>query len=387
MYKILTLNNISVKGLDCFPRDHYEIASEMGHPDAVLVRSFNMHDMDLPDALKAIGRAGAGVNNIPVEAMSERGVAVFNAPGANANAVKELVLAGMFMAARNLCTAWDYTRSLDASAPDLEQQVEAGKKKFVGFELPGRTLGVIGLGAIGVRIANAARALGMQVIGYDPKITVRSAWQLSSDVQHAASVDELLSHADFVTFHVPLNDATRNMINADRLGRMKPSAVLLNFARAGIVDEADVCRALDTGQLHAYVCDFPTPTLLAHPKVIALPHLGASTREAEENCAVIVAEQLREYLENGNVRNSVNLPEVFLPRAGDSRLAVINRNLPDMVGQISHILGKASLNIVHMVNESRNAIAYTVMDVEGQITEDAAREIFAIDGVLRVRVL
>ncbi|WP_018954051.1 phosphoglycerate dehydrogenase [Thioalkalivibrio sulfidiphilus] len=387
MYKILTLNNISVKGLDCFPRDHYEIASEMSHPDAVLVRSFNMHDMDLPDALKAIGRAGAGVNNIPVEAMSERGVAVFNAPGANANAVKELVLAGMFMAARNLCAAWDYTRNLDTAAPDLEHRVEAGKKKFVGFELPGRILGVIGLGAIGVRIANAARALGMQVIGYDPKITVRSAWQLSSDVQHAASVDDLLSRSDFVTFHVPLNDATHNMINADRLGRMKPGAVLLNFARAGIVDEEAVCRALDAGQLHAYVCDFPTPALLANPKVIALPHLGASTHEAEENCAVIVAEQLREYLENGNVRNSVNLPEVFLPRAGDSRLAVINRNLPDMVGQISHILGKAGLNIVHMVNESRGAIAYTIMDVEGEITEDAAREISAIDGVLRVRVL
>ncbi len=387
MYKILTLNNISVKGLDCFPRDHYEIASEMSHPDAVLVRSFNMHDMDLPADLKAIGRAGAGVNNIPVEAMSERGVAVFNAPGANANAVKELVLAGMFMAARNLCTAWDYTRNRDTAAPDLEHRVEAGKKKFVGFELPGRTLGVIGLGAIGVRIANAARALGMHVIGYDPKITVRSAWQLSSDVQHAASVDDLLSRSDFVTFHVPLNDATRNMINADRLGRMKSGAVLLNFARAGIVDEEAVCRALDAGQLHAYVCDFPTPALLANPKVIALPHLGASTHEAEENCAVIVAEQLREYLENGNVRNSVNLPEVFLPRAGDSRLAVINRNLPDMVGQISHILGKASLNIVNMVNKSRGSIAYTIMDVEGEITEDAAREISAIDGVLRVRVL
>jgi len=387
MYKILTLNNISVKGLDRFPRDHYELASEISHPDAVLVRSFNMHDMDLPGELKAIGRAGAGVNNIPVEAMSERGVAVFNAPGANANAVKELVVAGMLIAARNLCGAWDYTRKLDDKAPDLEHQVEAGKKKFVGFELPGRTLGVIGLGAIGVQIANVARSLGMQVIGYDPKITVRSAWQLSSDVQHATSVDEVLTQSDFVTFHVPLNDHTRHMINADRLARMKPGSVVLNFARAEIVDEEAVCRALDAGQIHAYVCDFPSPRVMAHPKVVALPHLGASTREAEENCAVIVAGQLREFLENGNVRNSVNLPEVFLPRAGDSRLTVINRNLPDMVGQISHILGKSGLNIVHMVNESRGAVAYTVMDVEGDITEDAAREITAIDGVLRVRVL
>jgi D-3-phosphoglycerate dehydrogenase / 2-oxoglutarate reductase len=387
MYKILTLNNISVKGLDCFPRDHYEIASELTHPDAILVRSHNMHSMKLPDELKAVGRAGAGVNNIPVDDLSERGVAVFNAPGANANAVKELVVAGMLIAARNLFGAWDYTRNLDASAPDLEHQVEAGKKKFVGFELPGRTLGVIGLGAIGVQIANAARALGMQVIGYDPKITVRRAWQLSSEVQHASNVDELLSRADFVTFHVPLVDATRNMINADRLERMKQGAVLLNFARPGIVDDEAACRALDSGRLHAYVCDFPSPMLMAHPKVVALPHLGASTREAEENCAVIVAEQLREYLENGNVRNSVNLPEVYLPRAGDRRVAVVNRNMPDMVGQMSHILGKAGLNIVHMVNESRGSIAYSIMDVEGEITEDAARELNAIDGVLRVRVL
>jgi D-3-phosphoglycerate dehydrogenase / 2-oxoglutarate reductase len=387
MYKILTLNNISVKGLDRFPRDHYEIASEMTHPDAILVRSFNMHDMTLPSELKAVGRAGAGVNNIPVEAMTDLGVAVFNAPGANANAVKELVVAGMLIAARNLCGAWDYTRNLDASAPDLEHRVENGKKKFVGFELPGRTLGVIGLGAIGVQIANAARALGMKVIGFDPKITVRRAWQLSAEVQQAATVDELLAQADFITFHVPLVDATRNMINADRLERMKPGAVLLNFARPGIVDDEAACRALDSGHLHAYVSDFPSPLLMAHPKVVALPHLGASTVEAEENCAVIVAEQLREYLEHGNVRNSVNLPEVYLPRAGETRVAVINRNLPDMVGQMSHILGKAGLNIVHMVNESRASVAYSIMDVEGQITEDAAREISAIDGVLRVRVL
>ncbi|OOG25181.1 3-phosphoglycerate dehydrogenase [Thioalkalivibrio denitrificans] len=387
MYKILTLNNISVKGLDCFPRDHYEISSEMSHPDAILVRSHNMRDMKIPDEVKAIGRAGAGVNNIPVEEMSERGVAVFNAPGANANAVKELVVAGMLIAARNLFGAYDYTRTLDTASPDLERHVEAGKKKFVGFELPGRVLGVIGLGAIGVQVANAARALGMHVIGYDPKITVHRAWQLSSDVQHAATVDELLSKADFLTFHVPLVEATRSMINADRLQRMKPGAVILNFARAGIVDDEAACVALDEGRLHAYVSDFPSPQLMAHPRVVVLPHLGASTREAEENCAVIVAEELREYLENGNVRNSVNLPDLFLPRAGDHRVTVVNRNLPDMVGQMSHILGKANLNIVHMVNESRGAIAYSIMDVEGEITEDAARELDAIDGVLRVRVL
>jgi D-3-phosphoglycerate dehydrogenase / 2-oxoglutarate reductase len=387
MYKILTLNNISVKGLDCFPRDHYEISSEMSRPDAILVRSHDMHDMRLPDELKAIGRAGAGVNNIPVQAMSERGVAVFNAPGANANAVKELVVAGMLLAARNLFGAWDYTRKLNVAAPDLEQQVEAGKKRFVGFELPGRTLGVVGLGAIGVQVANAARVLGMQVIGYDPKITVRRAWQLSSEVQYASTVDELLSRADFITFHVPLVDATRNMINADRLERLKPGAVLLNFARPGVVDDEAACRSLDQGRLHAYVSDFPNPLLMGHPKVFVLPHLGASTREAEENCAVIVAEELRDFLEHGNVRNSVNLPDVHLDRAGDSRLTVIKRNLPDMVGQMSHALGKSGLNIVHMVNESRGPITYSIVDVEGQITEDAVRELDAIDGVLRVRVL
>lgn len=387
MFKILTLNNISVKGLERLPLDHFEVASEIAHPDAVLVRSAKMHDMEIPASLKAVGRAGAGVNNIPVERMSDRGIVVFNAPGANANAVKELVIAGMLLAARNICAAWDYTRGLEADESTLSKQVESGKKQFVGFELPGRTLGVIGLGAIGVQVANAARALGMNVIGFDPKITLERAWQLSADVQRATTVDDLLARSDFITFHVPLTDATRNLVNRDRLHLLKKGAVVLNFARDGIVDEAALPELLDAGHVHAYVTDFPTLALKQHPHVIALPHLGASTGEAEENCAVMVAAQLREYLENGNVRNSVNFPEVFLPRNGTTRLAVVNRNLPDMVGQISHLLGKAGVNIAHMVNESRGDIAYTLLDAEGEIDSTTADAIAAIDGVLRVRVL
>lgn len=387
MYKILTLNNISVKGLERLPLDHYEVASEITHPDAILVRSAKMHDMEIPPSLKAVGRAGAGVNNIPVPRMSENGVVVFNAPGANANAVKELVVAGMLLAARNICAAWDYTRGLSGDDVTLHKQVEAGKNRFVGYELPGRTLGVIGLGAIGVAVANTARALGMNVIGYDPKITLERAWQLSSDVQRAHTVDDLLARSDFVTFHVPLTDATRNLVNSDRLRLLKKGAVILNFARDGIVDEVALPAALDEGGLHAYVTDFPSAEIKNHPRVIALPHLGASTHEAEENCAVMVSDQVREYLENGNVKNSVNFPEVSLPRIGASRLAVVNRNLPDMVGQISHILGKSGVNIGHMVNESRGDLAYTLLDVEQQIDGATADAIARIGGVLRVRVL
>ncbi len=316
MYKIQTLNNISVRGLERLPRERYEIASEIGHPDAILVRSHPMHGMEIPDTVVAIGRAGAGVNNIPVEEMSRRGIAVFNAPGANANAVKELVLAGMLLAARNICQGWEFARSQEGDDAALDKAVEAGKKKFVGFELPGRTLGVIGLGAIGVLVANAARALGMRVIGYDPQITVARAWQLSSEVEQAHSVDELMSRSQFVTVHVPLTDSTRNLINAERIKLLQDRGVLLNFSRSGIVDDVAAVAALDAGKLWAYVCDFPTNLTKNHPRVITLPHLGASTEEAEENCAIMVAEQLRDYLENGNVRNSVNFPELVMSRGG-----------------------------------------------------------------------
>ncbi|HEX7028010.1 MAG TPA: phosphoglycerate dehydrogenase [Gammaproteobacteria bacterium] len=388
MYKILTLNNISPKGLDRLPRDRYEVASEIQHPDAILLRSFKMHDMEIPAGLKAVGRAGAGVNNIPIDKMSKAGIVVFNTPGANANAVKELVVAGMLLACRNICQAWQYTNELkEGSNEALNKQVEAGKKKYAGFELPGRTLGVIGLGAIGVLVANVARSLGMRVIGYDPAITVQSAWKLSSDIEHATSIDDLLAKSDFVTFHVPLLDSTRNLLNAERLSRMKDGVVVMNFARDGIVDDRAVLQALETKKVHAYVTDFPTLELQNKPGVITLPHLGASTEEAEENCAMMVADQVRDYLENGNIRNSVNFPTVSLPRSGEQRVAVVNENRPDMVSQISHVLGGLGVNIIHMVNESRGDIAYTLIDTDSILDPSVADKLKAVKGVLAVRLI
>jgi len=387
MYRILTLNNISVAGLDRLPRDHYEIASEFSAPDAILLRSYKMHDMAIPPSLKAVGRAGAGVNNIPVERMSAAGIPVFNAPGANANAVKELVLAGMLLGARNICQAWDFARGLEGSDAEISRQVEGGKKNYVGVELPGRTLGVIGLGAIGVKVANAAHALGMQVVGFDPQITVNRAWQLSANVQQATSVDDLLSRADFVTFHVPLVDQTRHMIDADRLRNMRDGVVILNFARDGIVDDEAVCAAIDSGKVRSYVCDFPSNLLKEHDRVITLPHIGASTGEAEDNCAVMVAEQVRDYLENGNITNSVNFPEVNMPRTQGYRITVVNANVPNMLGQISTDLAKAGLNIIDMVNRSRGELAYTIADVEQPASQGCIDEIARIEGVLAVRAV
>ncbi|MEO0425434.1 MAG: 3-phosphoglycerate dehydrogenase family protein [Pseudomonadota bacterium] len=387
MYKILKLNNIAATGLAELPQDRYEIGTEISQPDGILVRSTKMHDMELPASLKAVARAGAGVNNIPVEALTARGIPVFNAPGANANAVKELVIAGMLLACRNICPAWDYARGLDGDDDVLHRAVEAGKKQFAGFELPGRTLGIVGLGAIGVQVANAALALGMRVIGHDPTITVERAWQLSAQVEQAGSVDEVVAAADFITFHVPLLPSTRHLLNNARLQRMKKGAVVLNFARQGIVDDEAALRALDDGRLYAYVCDFPTLALNGHPRVVALPHLGASTSEAESNCAVMVAQQLRDYLEHGNVRNAVNFPSISLPRGTERRLAVVNQNQPDMVGQLSHHLGEARVNIVRMVNESRDQIACTIMDVDGELTESLLSALSAVPGVLSLRVL
>ncbi|HEX7115901.1 MAG TPA: phosphoglycerate dehydrogenase [Steroidobacter sp.] len=387
-FKILTLNNISVRGLERLPRDRYEIASEIGHPDAILVRSADMHSMEIPASVKAVARAGAGTNNIPVALLSKRGVPVFNAPGANANAVKELVIAGLFLAARNICQAWEYVRSLEGSDHEIEKAVEQAKKRFVGYELPGRTLGVIGLGAIGVEVANAAHSLGMHVLGFDPQITVRRAWQLSSGVEQALSLDDLFARSDMVTVHVPLLDSTRNLVNAARLKLLKPHGVILNFARGGIVDESAVLEALDAGKLGAYVCDFPSAANKKHPRVIALPHLGASTREAEENCAVMVADTLREFLEHGNIRHSVNFPEAVLPRTGTgTRLAIANENVPNMVGQISTALASANLNIADLLNKSRGELAYTLIDVDGQVPAPIIERLRGIEGVLSVREL
>jgi D-3-phosphoglycerate dehydrogenase len=387
-YRILTLNNISARGLERLPRDRYEVAAEMERPEAILVRSADMHKAVVPDSVLAVGRAGAGVNNIPVAELSKRGIPVFNAPGANANAVKELVLAGLLLAARNICPAWAFARSLTGDDHAIDTAVEQGKKKFVGFELPGRMLGVVGLGAIGVEVANAALSLGMKVLGYDPQITVQRAWQLSANVEQALSLDDLFARADAVSVHVPLNDQTKKLVNEARLKLMKKSGIVLNFARAGIVDDAAVVAALDAGRLHAYVCDFPNTMLKDHAKVVTLPHLGASTGEAEENCAVMVADQIRDFLENGNIKNSVNYPEVLLPRAQNTtRLAIANRNVPNMVGQISTCLASSRINIADLLNKSRGEFAYTLIDAEGPIGDDLLRKIRAIEGILTARVI
>ena len=388
MFKILTLNHIRVSGLERLPRDHYEVASEIQHPDALLLRSYSLHDWPIPPSLLAVGRAGAGVNNIPIDEMSKRGIVVFNAPGANANAVKELVLTGMLLAARNIYPALEYVRQLKGSAEELEQLVEAGKKRFAGFELPGRTLGVIGLGSIGVRVANAAEALGMRVIGYDPNITVGNAWQLSAQVKQVMSVAELLSQSDFVTLHVPMLADTHHLINSDRLRKAKPGLTLLNFARAGVVEEQAVLDALAEDRLHAYVCDFPSPALQGNSKVLALPHLGASTVEAEENCAIMVAEQIRDYLEHGTIRNSVNFPSMEIPRTeGACRLLIVNANIPHMIERISTAIARLDINIVDMLNRSRGDIACTLIDVSCPLPGTVIEEIARIEGVLRVRAL
>ncbi len=388
MWRVLLYNNISVKGLEQLPRESYETSSDIQHPDAILLRSANLHSEPIPETVLAVGRAGAGVNNVPVAELTRRGIPVFNAPGANANAVKELVLAGLFLSARNICPAWAHVQGMTGSDEEIHKATEACKKQFVGFELPGRTLGVVGLGAIGVLVANAAKALGMRVVGYDPQITVDNAWQLDAGVEAARSVGDLMSRSDMITIHVPLVDATREMVDASRLQQAKPGATLLNFSRSEVVNEADVLAALDEGKLHTYICDFPSNAVKNHPKAVALPHLGASTVEAQDNCAVMVARQIRDYLETGNVHNSVNFPEVSLPRGdkGD-RICVVNANVPNMLGQISSALADAGLNIDDMYNKSQGEIAYTVVDVEGVVPDAVVEQLSAIEGVLKVRLL
>jgi D-3-phosphoglycerate dehydrogenase / 2-oxoglutarate reductase len=387
-YRILTLNNIAARGLERLPRERYEVASDLNQPDAILVRSADMHKITVPPSVLAIGRAGAGTNNIPVVELSKRGIPVFNAPGANANAVKELVLAGLFLAARNICQAWVFARGLSGDDHAIDEAVEKGKKQFVGFELPGRTLGVIGLGAIGVEVANSARALGMKVLGYDPQITVHRAWQLSSSVEQALSLDDLFARSDAISVHVPLNNDTRGLVSAARLNLMRKGGMILNFARAPIVDDAAVIASLSANHLGAYICDFPNNVLKDHARVVTLPHLGASTGEAEENCAVMVADTVREYLENGTIRNSVNFPESLLPRIpGVTRVAVANRNVPNMVGQISTCLAAAGLNIADLLNKSRGEYAYTLIDIDSTVPQSIVGQIRGIEGVLAARVI
>jgi D-3-phosphoglycerate dehydrogenase len=386
-FNVLVLNSISASGLKQLPAERYHAAKDVKSPDAVLVRSADMHSMAIPASVRAIARAGAGTNNIPVAAMSSRGVPVFNAPGANANAVKELVLAGMLMAARNLPAALRFVATLDPKDSHLEQRVEEGKKQFAGFELTGHTLGIVGLGKIGCLVADAAIKLGLNVLGYDPDITVDAAWSLPAQVKRAASVAEVLKHTNFVTLHVPLVAATKHLLNADNLGLMKAGAVLLNFSRDGVVDDGAVLASLNGKHLGMYVCDFPSAALLGHERVLALPHLGASTREAEDNCAVMVAIQLRDFLDHGNIANAVNFPAVNMARESNFRVAIANANVPNMLGQISTTMARAGLNIHNMVNKSRGEMAYTLVDVESPVSEAVLAKLAAITGVLSVRYL
>ncbi|MDB2544721.1 3-phosphoglycerate dehydrogenase family protein [Woeseiaceae bacterium] len=385
MHKIQILNNIAKEGLDRFPVDNYSLSDEMTDPIAIILRSYNMHDFLIPESVKAIARAGAGVNNIPLESMTNRGIPVFNAPGANANAVKELTIAALLISARNICTARDFVRSIDCDGDELKKLIESGKKKYAGIELPGRTLGVIGLGAIGVHVANAALALGMKVIGYDPKVTVNNAWKLSSGVEKVEKLEDIFRRSDAVTIHVPLIPETKNLINNECLSLLKNDSILINFSRGGVISSEEVLAALDDGILRSYVCDFPEPSLIEHEKVIALPHLGASTIEAEQNCAIMVAENLKDYLENGNISYSVNFPSTVLPRTNAYRLTVTNRNIPNMVGQISTCLASADLNIEDLLNKSIGNLAYTIVDLDTVIPDSIIKHIYNIDGVLAVR--
>ena len=387
-FRIRTLNAISQVGLSRLPGDRYVVGHDVTHPDALLLRSASLHNQPIDASVLAVARAGAGTNNIPIPEYSKRGIPVFNTPGANANAVKELVVAGLFLAARNIVDAAAFAHRLDGDHATMDKLVEAGKKNYVGFELPGRTLGVIGLGAIGVEVANVALSLGMNVLGYDPGITVQHAWALSSQVEHVTSLNDVLKRSDIVTVHVPLVAATKGLIGAEQFAAMKSSAVLLNFARGPIVDEPSLLHALENNQLRGYVCDFPTPTLNKRPRVVTLPHLGASTNEAEENCARMAADQLRWYLEDGTIQNSVNFPDARLPRgAGTRRLAIANSNVPNMVGQISTMLADAGLNISDLLNKSRGDLAYTLVDVEGTVPSGLLERVRGIGGVLSARLL
>ena len=383
--EILVINQIAQVGLRRFPPARYSVVKESKDPQAILVRSADLHEFQFGPSLRAVGRAGAGVNNIPVPALSKRGIPVSNAPGANANAVKELVLAGMLIAARNLAPALAFIRNIEGG--NLAKRVEDGKKQFAGFELPGHTLGVIGLGKIGSLVADAAIRLGMNALGYDPHITVDAAWSLPSQVRRANSIDEILKSSHFVSLHVPLVDKTRHLVNAKNLEHFRAGAVLLNFSREGVVSDEAVLKGLESGRLKWYVTDFPSPALLGNDRVIALPHLGASTGEAEDNSAVMVADQVREYLENGNLQNAVNFPEASMAREAPYRLAIANANVPDMLGRISHALGRRKINIHNMLNKSRGEMAYTLVDADSPVPAGVVDELCELAGVLAVRYL
>ncbi|HEX7598653.1 MAG TPA: phosphoglycerate dehydrogenase [Polyangia bacterium] len=387
MFKIQTLNKIAMIGLDGFSRDQYEIASDILNPDAILVRSADMHSLQLPASVKAIGRAGAGVNNIPVEACSKRGVVVFNTPGANANGVKELVLAGLLLSSRRIVQGIDWVKTLKGKGKEVGALVEKGKNDFVGPEIKGKKLGVVGLGAIGVMVANDAVALGMEVAGFDPYISVEAAWGLARTVRRATSLDQLLSQSDYITLHVPLVDQTKGMLNAGKFSLMKKGVRIINLARGGLVKNADLIEATKSGTVACYVTDFPDDELLGVPNVIPIPHLGASTPEAEDNCAVMAVEQVRDFLENGNVKNAVNFPACALPVMGRNRIIVANANVPNMVGQITTALAADKINIADMMNKSAGDMAYNIIDVDGDAGEAQVEKLRKIDGIVMARLI
>ncbi|GHV90760.1 D-3-phosphoglycerate dehydrogenase [Spirochaetia bacterium] len=387
MFRIQTLNKISPLGLELFPRDKYEVASELPNPDAILVRSADLHSVEIPDSVKAIARAGAGYNNVPVEACSKRGVVVFNTPGGNANAVKELVLAALLLSSRNILGGINWGKTIADKADEVPDLVEKGKSKFDGPELRGKTLGVVGLGAIGVMVANDAISLGMDVIGYDPYISVDAAWNLSRQVTRADTLEGLLTKADYVTLHIPLSDTTKGLLNAEKFRFMKKGARVINMARGGLVNEADIIAALGTEHLSSYVTDFPSAELLGCPGAICIPHLGASTPEAEDNCAVMAVHQLMDFLDAGTIRNSVNFPRCRLDLRAPHRLLVANRNIPNMVGQITTILAEININIMDLINHHRDDYAYNIIDTEQKIPEEALERLKKVDGIIRVRTI
>jgi len=387
MYSIQTLNKISSKGLNLLPRENFEVASEINNPDAVIARSYKMHDMEIPPTVKAIARAGAGVNNIPVEKCSGLGIVVFNTPGANANSVKELVLTGLFISSRKIFRAMSWAQTLIGKEDEVPKLIEKGKGDFTGPEIKGKTLGVIGLGAIGVQVANSARDLGMNVLGYDPYISIDAAWGLSRNVKRAPSMDQVLAEADYLTLHMPLNDDTKGLINKDKLRIMKKGIRILNFARGGLVHNADLIEALKAGIVERYVTDFPDEEMLKQENVMAIPHLGASTPEAEENCAIMAAEQLKDFLETGNIINSVNFPSCSMEFTGFSRLLIANRNVPNMIGQISTLLAEQNINIQDLVNKHKEDLAYNIIDISEDAPQALLDKLNAIDGILMVRAI
>lgn len=387
MFKIMTLNKISPVGLRELPLELYEVSSEILHPDAIIVRSYDLNKMELPESLKAIARAGVGVNNIPVKKCTERGIVVFNTPGANANSVKELVLAGLFLSSRKIVQGINWAKTLVGKGDEVPMIIEKNKSKFAGPEIKGKKLGVIGLGAVGVAVANDALALGMEVTGYDPFISVESAWHLSKEIRRATGFEALISNSDYITLHIPLTDETRGIIDAGKFSLMKKGVRILNFARGGLVKNEDLIKAIKDGIVSCYVTDFPDEELLKIDEVITIPHLGASTPEAEENCAVMAVKQIREFLENGNITNSVNFPSCYMDFTGKTRLLVANRNIPHMVERIASILAENGINIADMLNRSRGEVAYNIIDVDGNITESIIEKIKAQEGILTVRVI